>query len=266
MTFSNRAGATRATRLAALAGTVAMTASGTLWAQTAPAVSLDPNVFNMYLESRIQKPADQATAQEVALVREELTDIYLLSDEPRAHVLKESPRMQAQLELQTRAILAQAVASDFLTNNPATDEEMQALYDEQVKLAPPLEYKARHILLETQGEAIAVISDLEGGSDFAELAKEKSTGPSGPSGGDLGWFPPEQMVAEFSSAVVALGDGEFTKAPVQTQFGWHVILREDSRESPPPPFDSVTDVLKQQVEQQKLRDYIAGLRDTGTEE
>ena len=173
--------------------------------------------------------------------------------------------MQAQLELQTRAILAQAVATDFVTNNPATDEEMQALYAEQIKLAPPLEYKARHILVETQGEAIAVISELEGGADFAELATQKSTGPSGPSGGDLGWFPPEQMVAEFSSAVVTLGDGEFTKIPVQTQFGWHVILREDSRESPPPPYESVTDVLKQQVEQQKLRDFIAGLRDTGSE-
>ena len=265
MTFTIRAGATRVTRLAALAGTVALTASSALWAQDAPAVSLDPNVFNMYLESRIQKPAAQATEQEAALVREELTDIYLLSNDPRAKVLKESPRMQAQLELQTRAILAQAVATDFVTNNPATDEEMQALYAEQIKLAPPLEYKARHILLETQGEAIAVISELEGGSDFAELAKEKSTGPSGPSGGDLGWFPPEQMVGEFSAAVVALGDGEFTKIPVQTQFGWHVILREDSRESPPPPYDSVTDVLKQQVEQQKLRDFIAGLRETGSE-
>ena len=265
MTFSIRAGATRATQLAAVAGTVALTASSALSAQTAPAVSLDPNVLNTYLESRIQKPADQATAQEVALVREELTDIYLLSDEPRAIVLKESPRMQAQLELQARAMLAQAVATDFLTNNPATDEEMQALYAEQIEMAPPLEYKARHILLETQGEAVAVISELEGGSDFAELAKAKSTGPSGPSGGDLGWFPPEQMVAEFSSAVTALGDGEFTRSPVQTQFGWHVILREESRESPPPPYDSVTDVLKQQVEQQKLRDYIAGLRDTGTQ-
>lgn len=265
MTFSIRAGATRATRMVALAGTVALTASNALWAQESPTISFDPNVFNMYLESRIQKPADQATAEEVARVREELTDIFLLSDEPRAQVLKQSPRIQAQLELQSRAMLAQAVASDFLSNNPATAEEMQALYDEQIKSAAPLEYKARHILVETQGEAIALIAELEGGADFAELATTKSTGPSGPSGGDLGWFPPEQMVPEFSAAVVQLGDGEFTKVPVQTQFGWHVVLREDSRESPPPPYDSVTDALKQQVEQQKLRDYIASLRGTEAE-
>ena len=137
---------------------------------------------------------------------------------------------------------------------------MQALYDEQIQSAPGQEFKARHILLETQGEAIDVIAQLEGGADFAELAKEKSTGPSGPSGGDLGWFPPDRMVAEFSQAVQELKDGEFSKVPVQTQFGWHVILREESRESVPPPFDSVRDVLKQQVEGQKLQDFIEGLR------
>lgn len=260
MTFSIRAGATRATRSAILAGAVAITASGTLWAQADAGVSIDPNVFNMYLESRIQKPANQATAEEMTLVRDELTDIYLLSEEPRAEALKQDPRIQAQIELQTRAMLAQAVATDFVTSNPATDEEMRALYDEQIKLAPPMEFKARHILVETQGEAEGLVTELEGGADFAELATAKSTGPSASSGGDLGWFPPDRMVAEFSTAVQAMGNGEFTKTPVQTQFGWHVILREDSRESAPPPYESVADVLKQQVENQKLRDYMSGLR------
>lgn len=260
MTFS-----TRAKRAAALAGTIALCTSGTLWAQADTGVSIDPNIFNMYLESRIQKPAAQATAEEVATVREELTDIYLLSSEPRAEELGQSPRLQAQLEFQSRAILAQAVASDFLERNTATDEEMQALYAEQIKLAPPMEYKARHILVETQSEAIALITELEGGADFVELATAKSTGPSSTSGGDLGWFPPDRMVPEFSNAVQALGNGEFTKEPVQTQFGWHVILREDSRESPPPPFESVTGTLKQQVEQQKLRDYMNGLRKIAVE-
>ena len=185
----------------------------------------------------------------------------MLSDQPRAEELKDDPRLQAQLELQSRAIMAQAVATDFLTRNQATDEEMQALYAEQIKLAPSLEFKARHILVEAQGEAIELITLLEGGADFAELAKERSTGPSGPSGGDLGWFTPDRMVAEFSDAVQTLDDGAFTKIPVQTQFGWHVILREDSREVAPPPYESVRDTLKQQVEQQKLQDYLAGLRE-----
>ena len=259
MKHHKTAGTTRATFFATLAGAAALSLSGALWAQDQAGIDFDTNVFNVYLESRIQKPAAQATPEEVSAVREELTDIYLLSEEPRVIELKKSPRLVAQMELQSRAILAQAVATDFLQRNPATDEELQALYAEQTENAA-LEYKARHILVETQGEAIALISELEGGADFAELAKEKSTGPSGPTGGDLGWFPPDRMVGEFSTAVQAIGDGEFTKTPVQTQFGWHVILREGSRPSTPPPFDSVAQTLKQQVEQQKLQDYIKSLR------
>ena len=98
--------------------------------------------------------------------------------------------------------------------------------------------------------------------DFAELAKEESTGPSGPNGGDLGWFAPERMVPPFSAAVADLENGAFSKEPVQTQFGWHVILREDSRESTPPTLESVRDVVKQRLEQQKLTDYLNELRAT----
>jgi peptidyl-prolyl cis-trans isomerase C len=261
MKFSSSAGFSSAKRMAALVVAITIALSGAVSAQEDTGGSIDPNVFNMYLESRIQRPAAEATPDQVAAVRDELTDIYLLSDQPRAEELKDDPRLQAQLELQSRAIMAQAVATDFLTRNQATDEEMQALYAEQIKLAPSLEFKARHILVEAQGEAIELITLLEGGADFAELAKERSTGPSGPSGGDLGWFTPDRMVAEFSDAVQTLDDGAFTKIPVQTQFGWHVILREDSREVAPPPYESVRDTLKQQVEQQKLQDYLAGLRE-----
>jgi peptidyl-prolyl cis-trans isomerase C len=261
MPFSSSAGFSSAKRMAALVVAITIALSGAVSAQEDTGGSIDPNVFNMYLESRIQRPAAEATPDQVAAVRDELTDIYLLSDQPRAEELKDDPRLQAQLELQSRAIMAQAVATDFLTRNQATDEEMQALYAEQIKLAPSLEFKARHILVEAQGEAIELITLLEGGADFAELAKERSTGPSGPSGGDLGWFTPDRMVAEFSDAVQTLDDGAFTKIPVQTQFGWHVILREDSREVAPPPYESVRDTLKQQVEQQKLQDYLAGLRE-----
>lgn len=261
MTFCKSAGLSSAKRMAVLVGAIAIALSGVVSAQEEAGVSIDPNVFNMYLESRIQRPAAEATPDQVAAVRNELTDIYLLSDQPRAQELKDDPRLQAQLELQSRAIMAQAVATDFVSSNQATDEEMRALYAEQTKLAPALEFKARHILVEAQGEAIELITLLEGGADFSELAKERSTGPSGPSGGDLGWFTADRMVAEFSNAVQALDDGAFTKIPVQTQFGWHVILREDSRESPPPPYESVVDSLKQQVEQQKLQGYLEGLRD-----
>jgi peptidyl-prolyl cis-trans isomerase C len=261
MTNSPRAGRSGAKRATWIVGAIIFALSGQTWAQ----VSIDPNIFNMYLESRIQKPADQASPQEIAAVRNELTDSYLLSEQPRAEELKEEPQIKAQIELQSRAMMAQAVASDFIANNPASDEEMQALYDEQAELSPAKEFKARHILVETQGEATALIAELDGGADFAELAQENSTGPSGPSGGDLGWFPPDRMVPEFSQAVMILGDGDYTKVPVQTQFGWHVILREESRDSAPPPYDSVRDVLKQQVESQKLQGYLQSLRETPPE-
>ncbi len=249
---------TISTRAVSLVGAAALILGGSACAQKS--TEIDPTVFKIYLESRIQQPASQATPEQNDAIRKELTDLYLLSDTPRAAELKEGQEMKARIELQTRAMLAQAVAQDFIASNPATEEEMRALYDEQVNEAPPLEFKARHILVETQGEAADVIAELDGGADFAELAKEKSTGPSGPSGGDLGWFPPERMVAEFSQAVQALADGAYSQNPVQTQFGWHVILREDSRESAPPPFESVRDALKQNVEGKKLQDYLASLR------
>ena len=222
---------------------------------------IDPNVFKIYLESRIQQPASQATQEQTEAIRNELTDLYLLSNTPRAAELRQEAELKARLEVQERALIAQAVVADFLGNNPATDEEMQALYDEQIQLAPPVEFKARHILVQTQGEATDLIAQLDGGADFAELAMENSTGPSGPSGGDLGWFPPERMVAEFSQAVQGLEDGAYSKEPVQTQFGWHVILREDSRESTPPPFESVRDTLKQNIERQKLQAFLESLRE-----
>lgn len=244
---------------------IALLSSGPTWAQTVDTVNgveVSADVFNMYLESRIQKPAAQATPSERTRFLDELKDIYLLTTQPNAKALAETPRNKAMIELQTRGILAQAVAADFLEKNTATDAEIQAAYQEQISVAPPLEFKASHILVETQSEANSIVQELEGGANFAELAKTKSTGPSGPNGGDLGWFSPNQMVAPFSQAVAALEDGAYSKTPVQTQFGWHVIQREDSREATPPTLESVRDVIKQRVEQQKLQEYLEGLRAT----
>lgn len=226
-------------------------------AQTPP---YDKAVLELLLESRSQKPADQATAQEIQAAIDELANIYAVTEHPRAIELGEGAEIKAQLELQKRAVLFNAFATDFFANNQATEQEIFNAYEEQVAIAPPKEFKARHILVETQSAAIALIGELQDGADFVALAKEKSTGPSGPSGGDLGWFTAQAMVKPFSDAVAILEDGAFTVAPVQTQFGWHVILREDSRDSAPPPMDSVRDVLKQRVEQQKFQEFMANLR------
>jgi peptidyl-prolyl cis-trans isomerase C len=195
----------------------------------------------------------------------ELRDIYLLSTQDLAAELAKEPRLAAQIELQKHGALAQAVAQDYLANVTVTEEEILAEYSEQIKLAPPQQFKARHILVTTQSEALDLVKQLDGGANFEELAKEKSTGPSGPNGGDLGWFAPDQMVAEFSNAVALLEDGNYTSTPVQTQFGWHVILREDSRENQPPTFESVRDVINQQVQQKKFQAHLVELREATPE-
>jgi peptidyl-prolyl cis-trans isomerase C len=227
---------------------------------TVNGVDIDSSLLDMYLASRIQKPAEQASPEERNAVLQELTDIYLLTTQPDAEEVANDPMVQAQIELQSRAALAQAVASDFFAKNPASDDEVLAEYETQMKMAPAQQFKARHILVETQAAATDLIAQLNDGADFAELAKANSTGPTGPNGGDLGWFSPEQMVKPFSDAVAALADGAHTGEPVQTQFGWHVIMREESRENQPPTLESVRDVLKQRVEQNKFQGYLERLR------
>jgi peptidyl-prolyl cis-trans isomerase C len=227
---------------------------------TVNGADIDSTVVDFYLESALQKPAADATAEERGAVIRELTDIYLLTTQPEARQLAASERFKAQIELQKRGALAQAVAQDFVAQNQASDEEILAAYEQQIAATPPLQYKARHILVENQAAAIDLISQLDSGSDFQELAKEHSTGPSGPSGGDLPWFSPEQMVQPFSEAVAALEDGKYSSEPVQTQFGWHVILREDSRANEPPTLDSVRATIKQNVEQAKFQAYLEKLR------
>ena len=227
---------------------------------TVNGVAIDSAIVDLYLSSRTQKPASEATPAERNSVITELTDIYLLTTQPGAKALANDPAVKAQIELQSRGVIAQAVAADFFANNAATDEEILSEYESQTELTPPLQFKARHILVETQAAAADLIAQLDDGADFAELAKANSTGPTGPNGGDLGWFSPEQMVKPFSDSVAALSDGAHTSEPVQTQFGWHVIMREDSRENQPPTLESVRDVIKQRVEQTKFQNYIEKLR------
>jgi len=248
----------RAAILLGLAAALVTTMS--LAQETTSDAKFDSAVIDLFVESSIRKPATEATAQEKADAIKQLEDIYNVTNLQRAKELANEPRIRAQIELQQRVILFQRFAADYLSSNPATEQELFNEYAEQTSLAPTKEYKARHILLETQAQALDVIAELQGGADFEELAKAKSTGPSGATGGDLGWFGPQSMVKPFSDAVVVLQDDAYTREPVQSQFGWHVILREDSRDSTPPPLDSVRDVIKQRVEQAKLQDFIDGLR------
>lgn len=251
------------TGAAAVALTAVLGVSLPAFAETVSTINgkdIDSSVLDFYIESRTQRPAVQVSADERTALLEELEDIYLLATQENAAAVRSQPRVQAQIELQTQSLIAQNVASEYISNMTISDEEIQAEYSQQADMAPPLQYKARHILVESQGEAAAIIEELDQGADFEALAKEKSTGPSGPNGGDLGWFSPNQMVAPFSQAVAGMDDGAYSSAPVQTDFGWHVILREDSRESEAPPLDSVRDSVRQAIQQKRFQAYLEQIR------
>ena len=166
--------------------------------------------------------------------------------------------VEISLENERRAALAGVAIEDFLGSG-ADEDAVQAAYDEQYgSAAPEKEFNASHILVETEEEAKALVTELEGGADFAELAKEKSTGPSGPGGGSLGWFGPGMMVKPFEDAVVTLEDGAISD-PVETQFGWHVIKLDESRMKDAPSLESVRAELEAQVQQAALEAHITEL-------
>lgn len=191
---------------------------------------------------------------------EELIQRELLLQDAVNKQLDQTPEVIAQLESARKSILSQAALQNYLQANPVTDEEIQAEYDKSAKGDDSKEYKARHILVKTEQEAKDLITKLTSGADFATLAKENSTGPSGAQGGDLGWFSSNQMVAPFSEAVIALEDNQFSTEPVQTQFGWHVILREGVRDRTAPPLEAVKAQLEPFLQRQKIRTMLDNLR------
>lgn len=142
-----------------------------------------------------------------------------------------------------------------------TEDDIKERYIKEVAATEPeLEVRARHILVETEAEAKAIIAELQGGSDFEALAKEKSTGPSGPQGGDLGYFGKGQMVPSFEAAAFELEAGAITDQPVQTQFGFHIIKVEDKRERPFPPFEQVEAQIRQVLFREKYVELVEGAR------
>jgi peptidyl-prolyl cis-trans isomerase C len=174
--------------------------------------------------------------------------------------LDKDKEVLAKLEAVKHSLILGAALEKAMNNPAISDKELKKLYDERVSEFNVKEYKARHILVKTKDEADKIITELDMGGDFAELAKKKSTGPSGKKGGDLGWFAPQQMVPEFGQAVTKLKKGKYTKTPVKTQFGWHVIKLEDSRSATPPKFDEVKPQLRKVVEQGRANDYLQALK------
>jgi len=168
------------------------------------------------------------------------------------------PRVTISIENETRSLTA-GEAVEGLMGAEVSDEELKAAYDAEYENAEPSqEFNASHILVETEEEAKAIKEELDGGADFAEVAREKSTGPSGPSGGSLGWFGPGMMVPEFEEAVAEM-EPESVSDPIKTQFGWHVIRLNETRTSEAPELDEVREELETQIRQTKVQEAIEGL-------
>ncbi len=190
---------------------------------------------------------------------EELINRELLTQDATQKHLDTTPEFVERMATVRASLLSQADIQNYLKSNPVTDDEIKAEYDAKIANVGT-EYKARHILVKTEDEAKSLIKELSQGADFVELAKKKSTGPSAPQGGSLGWFTADRMVAPFSEAVIALENGKFTTEPVKTQFGWHVILREDARSQTPPPFEAVKEQIRPMLQRKKIQIMMENLR------
>lgn len=176
----------------------------------------------------------------------------------QSHEGKLSRAGRLLLENEERAIVSAEVTSTVIGAD-IDEDALMALYKEQyANGAQKTEYRASHILVETREEADALIVELEGGTDFAKLAEEKSTGPSSAVGGDLGWFGEGDLVTPFFDAVVALKPDEVSP-PVQTDFGWHVIKFVESRATEAPEFDAVKGQLADELQQSLLEEHVAKL-------
>ncbi|MBX3579628.1 MAG: peptidylprolyl isomerase [Rhizobiaceae bacterium] len=256
-----------------------LTAAGLLPAAAQEAASVDPAAVVATINGEVVTEADLALAisdlgaqfaqlppdQQRAAALSAIIEIRVLAMKGESDGIDKDAEFQRRMTFLKNRALHAAVVEKYV-DEAITDEEIRARYDQEIAAAPPVnEVHARHILVGTQEEAVAVIARLDAGEKFEDLANELTTDPSGKtSGGDLGWFGPGQMVPEFEKAALALEVGAYTKEPVQTQFGWHVIKVEDKRVRQPPAYDQVKDQVRQILVREKYFALVKELRGAAT--
>lgn len=195
-----------------------------------------------------------------AMIKEELINREILVQEADKLGLGTTPDVKAQLEIARQSILIRALVGDYLKKNPVKDADVQAEYDKFRAQASDKEYHARHILVETEDEAKAIIAKLKGGAKFEDLAKQSKDPGSASNGGDLDWAAPQAFVKPFSDAMVSLKKGQLLETPVHTQFGWHVIRLDDVRPAKIPTLEEVKPQITESLQQRKLQAYQQQLR------
>ena len=215
------------------------------------------------LESARELPPQyQAQLQQIfpALVQR-LVDFRLLAKAAKADGLAEDEEVERRVEEARMNVMRDGYLERQI-DKAITDEALETQYKVYLEANPPVdEVRARHILLEDEAAARAVIVELDGGADFAALAQERSTGPSSAQGGDLGFFTKDQMVPEFANAAFAMEDGKHSAAPVQTQFGWHVIKVEERRSGQAAAFEEIEEQLRDELSRTAVDGILAGLRE-----
>lgn len=227
----------------------------------APAVNTDVGspAFDAYVTAVTRKPRADLTPEELRQVVNQYVGMQATAAAADKVGLEQTPEVQSQLALVRMNVVSEALLRKYVAEHPVADADLQAEYDAQVANIP-LEYKARHILVDDKAKAEALIARLKAGADFAKLARENSKDGSAKQGGDLGWFSPQSMVKPFADATMALKEGAITETPVQTQFGWHVIQLEATRKPPVPTLDEVKDRLRNMVQAKQVQAYIDELR------
>ncbi|CAK0780016.1 peptidyl-prolyl cis-trans isomerase C [Gammaproteobacteria bacterium] len=212
------------------------------------------STYDRYLATR-----PTGSNQDRKVIIEELVKREVLLQDAIKRGVEKQPEVVVELATLRENLLVAAALKAAADNMSSSDDELHKFYNDHLKEMTINEYKARHILVPTEEEAKAIVADLDKGADFAKLAKEKSK-DNAVEGGDLGWFSSSQMVKPLSDAITTLAKGKYTTQPVHSEFGWHVLLHEDTREMPPPPFESVKDRIKMVVQRTKLQEHIQHLR------
>lgn len=205
-------------------------------------------------------PPEAATGMQRNALIEEIINRELIYQNAVELGVDKTPAIKAEIEYQRTNIIAGVMLNRSSDRFAVDDAEMKKEYESRLSELSGTEYKARHILVESEHEATAIIGKLNNGGDFAELAKEYSTGPSGEKGGDLGWFRAEQMMPQFAEAVRNMTVNSYTKTPVKTDFGWHIIALEEKRPVAPPPFESIKEQIRVGMQNRLMENYIADLR------
>lgn len=210
-----------------------------------------------------QATTKQDISHDKAGILQELINRELLMEQVKKKKLDKNKDLNYLIEQQKRDLYIQSLLRETDVAKQVPEEEVKKLYDEKVKDHKVKEYKISHILMKSEQEAKDVIAELDSGANFADVAKKKSTGPSAKEGGELGWLNSAQLnkMPSFAQAVSELQKGSYSKKPVQTQYGWHVVKLEDEREVEPPTLDQLHNQIVAALREQRLQQYVKSLRD-----